>query len=52
MVWIENTLELSNPKILNGLENFGFPEEEENEETNGDIDGNNQNGNEVAGRAY
>ena len=50
MVWIENTLELSNPKILNGLENFGLPEEEENEETNGDVDGNNQNGNEVAGR--
>ncbi|PKC00197.1 hypothetical protein RhiirA5_428548 [Rhizophagus irregularis] len=36
--------------ILNGLENFGFPEEEENEETNSNIDGNNQNGNKVVGR--
>ena len=52
MVWIENTLDLSNQKILNGLENFGeFPEEEEDDETNGDVDGNNQNDNEeVRGR--
>ncbi|CAB5365932.1 unnamed protein product [Rhizophagus irregularis] len=46
----EGDQELSNLKILNGLENFGFLEEEENEKTNGDVDGNNQNGNEVAGR--
>ncbi|GBC23933.2 ribonuclease H-like domain-containing protein [Rhizophagus irregularis DAOM 181602=DAOM 197198] len=50
MVWIENTLDLSNPKILNGLENFGeFPEEEENE-MNGNVNGNNQDDNEVMGR--
>ncbi|PKK72237.1 hypothetical protein RhiirC2_777420 [Rhizophagus irregularis] len=46
MVWIENTLDLSNPRILNGLENFGeFPEEEE-DEINGNVNGNNQDDNE------
>ncbi|CAB5374184.1 unnamed protein product [Rhizophagus irregularis] len=50
MVWIENTLDLSNPRILNGLENFGeFPEEEE-DEINGNVNGNNQDDNEVVGR--
>ncbi|CAB4384296.1 unnamed protein product [Rhizophagus irregularis] len=52
MVWIENTLDLSNPRILNGLENFGeFPEEEE-DEINGNVNGNNQDDNEVVGRIY
>ncbi|CAB4398249.1 unnamed protein product [Rhizophagus irregularis] len=50
MVWIENTLDLSNPRILNGLKNFGeFPEEEE-DEINGNVNGNNQDDNEVVGR--
>ncbi|CAB5375633.1 unnamed protein product [Rhizophagus irregularis] len=50
MVWIENTLDLSNPRILNGLENFGeFPEEEE-DEINGNVNGNNQDDNKVVGR--
>ncbi|CAG8739438.1 20188_t:CDS:2 [Rhizophagus irregularis] len=50
MVWIENTLDLFNPRILSGLENFGeFPEEEE-DEINGNVNGNNQDDNEVVGR--
>jgi hypothetical protein len=50
-IWIENTLELSNSKILNGLERLAeFPEEEE-DETNGDTDNTNENNqNEVMGR--
>ncbi|RGB24095.1 hypothetical protein C1646_773572 [Rhizophagus diaphanus] len=44
---IKNTLDLSNPRILNGLENFGeFPEEEE-DKINGNVNGNNQDNNEV-----
>ncbi|GBC10166.1 hypothetical protein RclHR1_00940007 [Rhizophagus clarus] len=50
MVWIKNTLELSSPKILNRLENVREFLEEEGEETNDNVDGNNQNDNEVAGR--
>ncbi|PKC09204.1 hypothetical protein RhiirA5_499418 [Rhizophagus irregularis] len=50
MVWIENTLDLSNPKILNGLENFGEFPEEEKDEMNGNVNGNNQDDNEVMGR--
>ncbi|RGB23917.1 hypothetical protein C1646_773809 [Rhizophagus diaphanus] len=47
---IKNTLELSNPKILNGLENVREFPEEKGEEANDNMDGNNQNNNEVAGR--
>jgi hypothetical protein len=50
MVWIENTLDLSNPRILNGLENFGEFLEEEEDEINGNVNGNNQDDNEVVGR--
>ncbi|RGB31262.1 hypothetical protein C1646_764254 [Rhizophagus diaphanus] len=49
-VWIENTLELSNPKILNGLENIREFPEEKGEEANDNVNGNNQNDNEVAGK--
>ncbi|GBB91526.1 hypothetical protein RclHR1_18890005 [Rhizophagus clarus] len=49
-VWIENTLELLNPKILNGLENVREFLEKKGEETNDNVNGNNQNDNEVAGR--
>ncbi|CAB4489584.1 unnamed protein product [Rhizophagus irregularis] len=51
MVWIENTLDLSNPKILNGLENFGEFPEEEKDEMNGNVNGNNQDDNECSTRA-
>ncbi|CAB4401605.1 unnamed protein product [Rhizophagus irregularis] len=50
MVWIKNTLDLFNPRILNGLENFGEFSEEEEDEMNGNVNGNNQDNNEVVRR--
>ncbi|CAB4401463.1 unnamed protein product [Rhizophagus irregularis] len=50
MIWIKNTLDLSNPRILNGLENFGEFPEEEKDEINDNVNGNNQDDNEVVGR--
>ncbi|GES89002.1 hypothetical protein GLOIN_2v1788493 [Rhizophagus clarus] len=49
-VWIKNTLELSSPNILNGLENVREFPEKKGEEANDNVNENNQNDNEVVGR--